>query len=251
MAMKFFISTGEHNGFYTLRSVRAEKPGDLWEEYYHRNLSRDWDEAYAKASARAEKAGVRLITKYESRWDLSAWGSGGTGSAKTNRYFLWLASLEDGYMPFRKHFGTMLCDLPSSYRRWLRSTPNDGSPAWELLLKNLERYIEEDRAIEAQELEHKARLAENEKQARLDHIHIGIPGQRVSMPVKCIAKIPYTGAFGPGSVSILIDTKGNKIKTFGKCLLQVGEGGVVAFTVKRHEEYRDEKQTLVTRLAIA
>lgn len=102
-----------------------------------------------------------------------------------------------------------------------------------------------------------SRLAEEKaaKQAKLAEIKrnsnwVGYPGKRLASRVTCEHKHHYESRYGGGVITTLRDENGNCIKTFGVCRLAVGDTADVVFTIKEHSEWRDEKQTIVTRVQV-
>lgn len=80
--------------------------------------------------------------------------------------------------------------------------------------------------------------------------HIGKIGERIEVDVLKIAGIRYDSAYGGGVISILRTPDGSTLKTFGRCPLVKGDSARIVCTVKAHEDYNGEPQTLVVRIKI-
>ncbi len=246
-----YISTGETNGFYTLRSKRHFQSGNHfgYRDNFIKNSSRDWDTALKEAHFVAKARGAKVITGPDDKWDLNEWGSGKTSIQNISRYVEWQAWLMDGLMPFGKHKGSPIDSLPESYRIWLRKEA-DGSKYWDLLIKFLKSFEAADNAWQEERNKILEKRQQEWKAVRERSNWIGNVGQRITKVVTCEHKHPYEGHFGPGYISTLRDQNGNCFKTFGTCALVVGEMAEVKMTIKKHDEWKNEKQNVVTRLAV-
>ena len=153
-------------------------------------------------------------------------------------------------MPFGKHKGEKLGEVPAGYRNWVRSkAKEENTKTWNMVVEYL-RQFEAGDAVIADEMEmRKKDLAAAAKLRK----HVGTVGERTKEPLRvtCVAKFDYNGQFGPGTISILIDENDNKLKTFGKCAIAKGESADIIFTVKKHDEYKEEKNTIINRIKIA
>jgi len=248
-----YISTGDNNGFYTIRVKKFFRVPNtntfFWRDRFLKNSSRTWKAAMAEALTVAKSRNGRLLTRVEDKWELNDWGSGKTATRRISHYYTWMLLLEAGVMPFGKHKDEKLSDLPCGYRTWLR-TQNDGSAMWKLMINALEPYEAEDKKAAERVAEERAI-----KQAKIEEIKrqsrwIGYPGKRIATKVTCEHKHQFESRYGSGTISTLRDENGNCIKTFGVCRLAVGDTADVVFTIKEHSEWRDEKQTIVTRVQV-
>ncbi|MDD2765785.1 MAG: hypothetical protein PHE83_17620 [Opitutaceae bacterium] len=80
---------------------------------------------------------------------------------------------------------------------------------------------------------------------------VGQPGERREFSVTVRTRIPYASQFGPGIIYLLHDDSGNTLKwmTSGTGLPE-GNTFKIKGTIKRHAEYRGEKQTELTRVKL-
>lgn len=76
---------------------------------------------------------------------------------------------------------------------------------------------------------------------------VGVVGKEAICVVTCIEKKEYKSQYNdsPGVLSILKDDKGNTLKTFGKCPVGEGETVKVSMRIKRHDEWKSMKSTVV------
>ena len=238
-----YLSNGDTNGFYTLRcSTWSAGFGRNTDDFWG-NLSTDWDTAFEKATEMAVSYSYLLGTKYDERWELNEWGTGGTTGETQRRYYSWLPIVQNGLVPFGKHFGTPIAELPAGYRQWIRSV-NDGTRHWAMLIKALESTLEADEA--ADKAAQEAREAKNAMSQ-----WVGCIGEKkVTATVTCTKKIEFDGYYGPGCISVLEDEHGNVLKTFGKCMIDKDETAKITFTVKDHGEYKGQKDTVIKMVKI-
>lgn len=97
-----------------------------------------------------------------------------------------------------------------------------------------------------------ARAAE---QARITKAcHVGTVGERIEIELTLVNWISSRSAWSPWRIAVFRDRDGNTIKTFGNVpdvsSMENGNFRRVRCTVKEHSEYRDEKQTMITRLKL-
>lgn len=241
-----YISTGDTNGFYTLRvKTLIERPyGFSYVDHFIKNSSRDWDTAIEEATAIAKTQGARMGTKIDEMWDLNAWGSGKTAIKNISRFIEWKAWIDAGLMPFGKHKGTPFAEIPAGYRKWMRAEATQGDKCWDLLIAAIKPMEADDIALDAAE-----KAGREAEKAKSDWV--GYPGDRTEAVITCISKIPYESRYyGGGFISILKDDKGNKLKTFGVCRIDKGETRKATFMVKKFEEFRGEKQTEIKNIKV-
>lgn len=85
--------------------------------------------------------------------------------------------------------------------------------------------------------------------------HVGTVGQREKGPVKvrCVGLTSHTGAFGTTGIHKLVDEAGNDLTWFaseGAEWIAQGNEAHISYTVKKHDEFRGRKQTVVTRVTV-
>ena len=256
-----YISTGNANGFYTLREV-TYNVSNLPVDRYRQNLSRDWTVAYEMARTIAREAGAKLLTRFNEQWNLNEWGSGNTTPKKQGEYYSIKFHLDNGVMPFGKYCGVRLEDLSSEYRNWLRRHAQD-TPTGNLLNEYLMPFepqdVEMDTDMEALEAiaeetvtpEPVVETAVAEPEPVVSKsVHIGTPKERLETELTCIKRVVYHSHYGAGSISVLTDKNGNVFKTFGVCRIEEGDTRKVSFVIKGHDEWKGENQTIITRVAL-
>jgi hypothetical protein len=81
--------------------------------------------------------------------------------------------------------------------------------------------------------------------------HIGVIDERMTCELTIIGEKPLEpNQYGPRTMVTFVDTSGNIVKWFtGKCpkWVNVGEKVTLAFTVKKHDEFQGQKQTIINR----
>lgn len=84
---------------------------------------------------------------------------------------------------------------------------------------------------------------------------VGEVGKRLDFELKIISSFEIDTQFGWSCINALVDADGNKFvwKTAHDLVYTHGKGEVIKLkgTIKEHSEYRDEKQTILTRCKIA
>jgi len=80
--------------------------------------------------------------------------------------------------------------------------------------------------------------------------HVGNIGERHVATLTATHTFSYESQWGGGRITIFRDENGNSLKTFGQCPIDKDETAKCKFSVKAHEDYKGEKQTLINRLAI-
>lgn len=121
------------------------------------------------------------------------------------------------------------------------------------ILKRGEASVKQIAALGSLAESHTKRLQEA-KRREASH-YVGKVGERVELTITVTKVIQYSGANFYGqpetrSIYCFTDTNGNSLKTFGRCELGEGESGSIRATVKEHSIYKDEKQTILTRLKV-
>lgn len=95
----------------------------------------------------------------------------------------------------------------------------------------------------------------SEKLTELTSEHVGIVGNKLTVTVKYIKTFWYDTIYGSGCTHLFSDDRGNVFKwSTGKNLVisddsRIPEGSVIELTgkIKSHDEYRNQKQTVLTR----
>lgn len=74
------------------------------------------------------------------------------------------------------------------------------------------------------------------------------------MSVECVFDVTVNSMYGTSELYIFVDKDGNKYKTFysgrgWEC--ETGDKVTLKGTVKKHEEYKGEKATMLTRCKVS
>lgn len=238
-----FISVGEHGHFFTLRETyqhfgRGEVLNGVFtgeveiRSFHHFNLSRDPDEAFAKAAEYAQQVGLKLTTRRES---LAA------ELAEIRR-----ASAEELAAREAERAERYSHQPTEAEREWLSANVRweEGEPVGfaASLLETLER---EGGLTEGQLAA--VRKCIQRDAARAASRHLGAEGERITVELKVERILDWSYGSFPTIYrycNICRDPEGNVVKYIGSNQL---DDGVYKVTVKEHGEYRGEKQTIVQR----
>lgn len=234
----YYISSGEKNAMRTLRHV-VNTPGVYFEDTYICNLARDFETAVEKArSMIGTKA--HLIAE---DFDLNMWGDMLKPWMRKQ-----ISAIENGIMPFGKHQGKMIEELDEGYIRWWIKQTAQTPPAQALVQKFTD--IANDRDLfakwEAEDAEKEAKL--QEKLAKSSHI--GKVGKRMEVFLRCDKVLDFDGYYGTIFVNVCEDRHGNKFVYKGSNCWEEGKYYKAKVTIKAHEEYKGERQTIVSRPTI-
>lgn len=88
-----------------------------------------------------------------------------------------------------------------------------------------------------------------EREQRATSEHVGQPGARVELTLTVASIFEHEGDYGTKFITTLHDEAGNAYKWFGTYGLDRGSSYTATWTIKRHEEWKGEKQTVLTRPA--
>lgn len=82
--------------------------------------------------------------------------------------------------------------------------------------------------------------------------HFGNVGSRYVREMTVVRTRTWDGNYGTTTLISLVDPAGNEFKWFASGAIEIAEGAVrtAVFTVKKHDEYRGTKQTVITRAAL-
>jgi len=271
---EYFIGVGETNAYYTLRvtaelHIPSEGPdgnsvingvyqGTILEtDYYVRNLSQDANEAYTKAVKICNNLGRKLRTngpehiademrEIKKRTAdemeaarikadaLAAERHEAMMSEQARKQAEMLCSLENGIVSFGKYKNNTVDELPQSYIQWLGEA-NDFdsfmSCVRDIILAKRD-YIS---------------LPTPKKD-----LYIGEPKKRDTYSVQIIKAIGYEGYYGYQRIYQMVDlaTKALMVSFTGSFLGEVGDVMTIKATVKGHDEYKGQAQTVVQRIAV-
>lgn len=238
MIHQVFISTGALNAMFTLRVARMIN--GLYIERYVKNLSTDFDKADRLAREYADTLNERIGGKncvvfyngadvdwlFERRGKLSV------------RDTIAIEEIENGIVPFGKHKGQKINDLPDSYVLWLTDRLKDEnlSPVFYALAISASNIAIERDLISKRD---QARQEKYEKDVK--STFFGEPKTRYEHEVFVESKFENRyddGEFSHYSYVLKID---DHILTYkGNIDLPLGEKVLLKFTVKHH--YGDDIQ---------
>jgi hypothetical protein len=150
---------------------------------------------------------------------------------------------------------------------WGPDTPHIKKPVHEILRSILKRGEASDRQIEALGKfaeGHTRRIAEERRRRQAQHV--GTPGDRLDTKLRLIRTMAYPSAWGEFRISIFRDEAGNTFKGTGKLprefydVIRYARDDIewrprpeflaVRASVKAHETYKDEPQTVITRIKV-
>ena len=100
---------------------------------------------------------------------------------------------------------------------------------------------------------HDLEIETGAKKVRVESKHIGKEKQRLDMIVTCNRIFENDGLYGVTGIHSMTDDSGNRLTWFASGSaewLEVGETYKVKATVKKHDEYKGQKQTVVNRVKI-
>jgi hypothetical protein len=238
-----YIFSGRKNGMYTLR--QRVSGVDFCSDFYIKTLAKDADKAekkaweYFQAHCPVEQG---WIFEGHADFDLSEWSKG-----KSVWMTQVMTAIENGVWPFGKFAGEEFETTEDGYIKWwAKKEIFEGTKEHEQALIARCRGIADERGIfEAEKLQQK-KWAEEKANSE----HIGTVGERQKFTAKMLFNKDFETQFGTSWVWNFRDSDGNKVVYFGQSDFDgVARGEEVTFMarVKAHEEYRDEKQTIITR----
>lgn len=237
MFLHVFVSTGELQAMFTLRTIRTVNGFSI--ESYVKNLSTDFEKAERLAIAYADDlrsriAGPTCQVIFSGTEIDEVFKRRGKLSVRETQY---IEAIEDGFIPFGKHNGKKIEELPDSYLLWLTDQLNkdDLSPVF-FTLASIASGIADSRGLLAK------REAAREEQ-RLEDLKsewFGEIGNRYEEDVEVVFKKKVDDYEGPSYFKYTIKI-GDKILThkggtdlpLGKCRIK--------FTVKFQFESGDDK----------
>jgi hypothetical protein len=232
------ISTGEKTAMRTLRVIRVGE--NFYRSQYIRNLCRDGDEAIEKARAYFEANKKHwpnpMFDPNGATIELNGWGEIPTYQRKM------LEMIKQGFMPFGKHRGVSVKNLPDGYVLWFAKQSADNTLG-SAVIDALVEEANERNLFAAEE----ARLAEIEAQ-KARSTHIGEIGDRGKFRVKVEKVLTFHGGrFGTSYMNLCRDEFGRKVVYKGTKGFEAGTTVEMIATVKDHGEYQGEKQTYISR----
>ena len=235
----YYISSGAKNAMRTLRHV-ISSPGYVRDEYVC-NLCRDFDEAVKKArSIIGTKANLEA-----SEFDLEKWGL--NVNVKP-----WMRSqlklVDNGIMPFGKHRGAEISTLDDGYvKYWVKQSATN--IVGQAVVQKFTDVANERDLFAKWEKEEKEKQAAREEQiAKMNFV--GKIGQRMELFIRCDKVLSFDTAWGGTHINLCVDRFGNKFVYKGSNRWEEGVYYKVKATIKKHDEYKGEKQNIISRPTI-
>jgi|6_EtaG_2_1085325.scaffolds.fasta_scaffold31537_3 hypothetical protein len=234
-----YMSSGRKNAMRTLR-IRREG-GEFFNDNYLCNLCRDPEEAEEKARDYFDRVfGDRALCVFQADdMPLNDWGAPDPWMVPL------LKAIEDGFMPFGKHEGEKIEDQDDGYVLWWAEqeiTENTKLPAAALIDRfkgiALERNLYKKR--EKREAEWAAKRAASSYIGEVD------TRQRFSAVVETVTC--FENSYCEDRCVQRLRSGDDLIVYWGWAELgEVGDAVEFDARVKKHDEYKDEKQTVVNR----
>lgn len=87
-----------------------------------------------------------------------------------------------------------------------------------------------------------------ERATRPTSHHVGQVGEKITVKVQCVLSRPVETQYGVSTLHKFVDEQGNQFTWFAsRDTLDDGKWYIISGTVKNHEVYRNEEQTMLTR----
>ena len=249
-----YIDIGARNHYFTLREtylhVQYVKKRIYNEvrSIHHFNLSQDATEALQKAQSYAEYNGIPLYSSAETMEQEMAEIRRATEEQLAAREAVriqqereWAAAsaqrdqdkinaARNGVMPFGKHKGDSLNDMPAGYLSWILRNEFDG-----------EVWVAMREWIMANRPDAVLPVADKDKT-------YGAEGERIDVDVTVIRKNCFSGMYGITYIISMVTADGAMLVSKGKFVADVGENIRIRGTIKEHSRYNDQMQTVVQRV---
>lgn len=251
MTTDYEICTGGGKGMFTLRQFAGyHHTGDP--RFAHvKNLSRNPHEALRKAQDHIRAEGgdadsALMAFDPEKVSGLNTWGECNPQRQAD------LDLIAKGTMPFGKHFGQAIVDIPVEYfANWYLDgdidTKRSDSVKEHIRLQVISRRDEFMAVVEANKAAQAQRDAELEAK-RSKSSHVGQAGDRIDITATITVVKAIDGFYGISYFTILENSKGDVFKYVGSA--ELGEKGqtiTMKATVKDHAEYDGVNQTVINR----
>ena len=251
----YYIASGEKNKMYTLR--QSVSKGLFQDDFYVCNLSTDWETAMQKA---AEFAGDNLnleasftLDEIERRTSeqkqrdeaaLQAERDAEKAERENRRMERMRACLARREWPFGKHEGRAIEGTDAGYIRFFYNLEAEADRKGDVL-RTLQQILESV----FPELKTALPVANGE--------HYGELKSRETMTATLIEAFSFDGYFGVTNVLRFVKDSGELLVYMGSALIidadnvspEIGKTYTFKATVKSHENYKNEQQTKVARIA--
>ena len=252
----YYISSGRLDAMYTLRMSRTGDSQTMYPvDNYLCNLSTNPEKAEAKARDYFDRISTRISENEGFKLEFAGYADFELFSRRAKLSVFdteKMETLESGVMPFGKHEGTRLEDLPMNTVLWFADKSNDefNKPVFQAVCDACMGLAMEKGYIAARE---KAAIERAEVDARSQHI--GAEKQRMDFEGTLVAVIDLGEkqvAYNAWVVTYMnkIRCGDNIVVYYGKPLGEAGTEISMKATVKAHNEYNGVKQTIVNRPSV-
>ena len=250
-----FIGIGETGAYFTLRQAWMEKTvtGFFLRSCHVRNLSQDADEALEKATKYAEAIGYKLDARkdvmVQEMRDINRMNAA-QRAAREERIKAeeaqaeaaqqaWIelckTDIANGIYPIGAHRTSRFESAPISYRDWL--------------MKSRETF-EADSVLRMMADAVYARFSDEMLPVADIDATAGDVGKRDVFDVTVVRVTGYMGAYGYVTIVIMVTDGGACMVSKGAFTAQVGNKMTIKATVKAHQRYNDQMQTVVQRVGV-
>lgn len=258
----FYISTGDKRGFYTLRGIEIIRTyvqnewgngmvsGSYPRDFYVQNLSTDYDTAVEKAKdmigdtpLKTEAFALEEIKRRDA--ELVEAEKRAIIQAAQEEYDRIVGSGGLFIMPFGKWSGRPISEIPLDYRVWFVNSLDGEADS---KTRAIAAVMNWDGSVTA-ELERRERRQKEIEERKANSQFVGEIGERQDFILKHVYSRSFGGYYGTVFIEIFTDMDGNTIKYMGGASLDVEPDGeyTITGTIKKHEEYQGEKQTVIAR----
>lgn len=263
-----FIGVGETAAYFTLRETHQEYlPGEgpmgnaivngvyqgrvVTASHHVKNLSQDAHEAFEKAREYANGVGLELRANVDSMKEELREIHRATAEQIAARQAQWRADLEiraererqwiagckqaidDGFVPFGRYAGVQIAKTPIQYRQWVGKSTHENE---------VMAYLAEAVA---------QRFSDDFPPAPKAGVIVGSIGQRLTFRVRCLARFVVHSDFGDLYITKLVDLQSGAllvVKSGSWSMTTEDAEKTIKATIKKHDEYRGEVQTVVQRV---
>jgi hypothetical protein len=248
---KYIIGIGSTAAYFTLRETYLN--GGHISSYHIQNLSQDADAAYEKALSFSHNNGYELITTRDQmiaemrdiqrtgaamiaeRAERMAKDEAAREAYIAGEFARKIDLIASGVFPLGQYCGKSFrsSDVPLSYIQWIVN----GSFEPDTIISFLQDAIKNDYSdliLPSPDLD----------------LMIGTVKQRATFNVKVIRYAHYFTEYGITHVVTMVDKSGACMISKGAFNANVGDDLTIKATVKGHDRYKGQMQTIVQRVAI-
>ena len=258
-SITYYISSGRKNAQYTLWEKRnSPKETNRYHrntEHYICNLGINKNKALKKAReilestkkhyANYPNSNVEIIDDLNAGFGLNNYGEGPVDSWDAHN----LHEVEtNGWFPFGKHLNIKFEDSPDSYVLWWaeKDLKDNKKKAIDAIVNACKKIANNKKLFEKRdaELAERKRLKALEPQSE----YIGNVADRQKFEITIDFLKSYDSYYGTSWIVKGKTSDGNIVVYFGTAELgNVGDTVEFSAKIKKHDEYQDDKQTIVNR----